>query len=346
MPVREFLRSLKAKLIGRTIVLRMAVRLYIGWIGFRLLLIRLLTGKRLLVLFRAGGLGDIISTLPTVAALRSQYPDRHLVFCTRPDFLSIAELVPEVDRYLGVYHGDAVATGLGRWIDARRLRYPDEFAPPNSTEHFIHEMAASVGVTLPPDAEPRIQAAVLSDDEFQEWFGEVPGKRPVVAIHLGPTAPVKEWPLSYWKEFTDDLRARTEVFLVQIGSGSHFLHGQKDMALDGALRSRRSLSLIESARLLKSCTCMVGVDSGPLHLAAAVGTRAIGIFGPVNPGLRLPPGAQFVVAEPQLPCQFCHHRTPRGHWETGCPHEIACMEKIQPAQLLEKVAPFLHLRTD
>jgi hypothetical protein len=68
MPVRELLRSLKVKLIGRTIVLRMAVGLYIGWIGFRLLVIRLRTGKRLLVLFRAGGLGDIIATLPTVAA--------------------------------------------------------------------------------------------------------------------------------------------------------------------------------------------------------------------------------------------------------------------------------------
>ena len=110
--------------------------------------------------------------------------------------------------------------------------------------------------------------------------------------------------------------------IVQIGSGRHFLHGGKDSTIPGALQPLRQLSLGESARLLKSCACMVGIDSGPLHLAAAVGTRAVGIFGPVNPRLRLPPGAQFVVAEPQLPCQFCHHRIPRGHWESGAPTRL------------------------
>ena len=63
-------------------------------------------------------------------------------------------------------------------------------------------------------------------------------------------------------------------------------------------------------------------------LAAAVGTRAVGLFGPVDPALRLPGNARAVTAGPRLPCQFCHHRLPRGHWETGCPHDTACMRQL------------------
>ena len=68
-----------------------------------------------------------------------------------------------------------------------------------------------------------------------------------------------------------------------------------------------------------------------------VSARVIGLIALVNPPLRLPPGAQFIVAEPPLPCQFCHHRLPRGHWETGCSHEIACMVRIPAEQVIDAV---------
>jgi ADP-heptose:LPS heptosyltransferase len=338
-------RSVANRLFGSVTRLRSAARMrlyfaavhaYIFWITLRLVMLRAFRGKRLLVVMRAGGLGDVIASQPALAALRKQYPDRHLVYCTRPEFRPIAACLPGVDCVLPVFHGDRLAVFAGRWFDTRRFRYLDEYDPQGSTRCFVEEMAGSVGITLPADAAPRIEIAAMSDAEFAEWFGTPRAGRRIIALHAGPSAPVREWPHQHWQNLAAMLVRDSGLAVVQIGSGRHFIHGGKDNTIPGALQPLRQLSLVESARLLKSCTCMVGIDSGPLHLAAAVGTRAIGIFGPVNPRLRLPPGAQFVVAEPPLPCQFCHHRNPRGHWETGCNNEVACMRTISVASVLSQ----------
>jgi ADP-heptose:LPS heptosyltransferase len=340
MPVREFLRSVKAKVRGSSLLSGLAAGLYVAAMSVRLLVLRVRARKPLVVLFRAGGLGDVLATAPAVAVLRAQYPDRQIVYCTRPEFRPIAACLPGVDCVLPVFHGDRLAAFAGRWFDTRRFRYLDEYDPQGSTRCFVEEMAGSVGITLPPDAAPRIEIAAMSDAEFAEWFGTPRAGRRIIALHAGPSAPVREWPHQHWQSLAAMLVRDPGLAVVQIGSGRHFLHGGKDNTIPGALQPLRQLSLVESARLLKSCACMVGIDSGPLHLAAAVGTRAIGIFGPVNPRLRLPPGAQFVVAEPPLPCQFCHHRNPRGHWETGCPHEFACMEQVKPEDVFALVQPY------
>lgn len=335
MPAPETQRSLKAKLLGHPFIARLAVSLYVAAQTVRLCGIRLRSGCPLLVVFRAGGLGDVLATEPSIAILRAQHPERCIVFCTRPEFRPIARLIAGIDRVVPVFHGDALAAFAARWFDTRRFRYLDEYDPAGSQRCFVEEMAASVGVTLPPGATPHIAVEPMSDAEFAEWFGSPRAGRRLIAVHAGPSAPVREWPLAHWQSLVASLIRAPDLAILQIGSGRHFLHGGKDLTIAGALQPLRQLTFHESARLLRSCALMIGIDSGPLHLAAAVGTRAIGLFGPVNPRLRLPPGAQSIVANPPLPCQFCHHRIPRGHWETGCPHEIACLEQITPGAVLE-----------
>ena len=325
--------SFKKRFLGNRVLRGLAVTAYVAFIAIRLAAIRLVCGKRLLLLFRAGGLGDIIATLPAVAALRKQYPERHLVFCTRPDFTGIAPLLSTVDRVLGVFHGDTIASVLSRWVDARRFHYPDESPASRSTEHFVLEMAASVRVQLEPGATPHLAVEPMTDTEFAALFPAAPAARRIIALHAGPTAPVKEWPQASWQTLCDSLQQQGDAVVVQIGVGAHFLHGSRDVSLHGAHRSQRPLSLLESARLLRRAELMIGVDSGPLHLAAAVGTPCLGLFGPVDPRLRAPATARAMLATPRLDCQFCHHVIPRGHWETGCPHGIACLERLTPGQV-------------
>jgi ADP-heptose:LPS heptosyltransferase len=80
-------------------------------------------------------------------------------------------------------------------------------------------------------------------------------------------------------------------------------------------------SLGELAALLKRMTLVVSNDSGPMHLAAAVGTPVLGIFGPTNPLLQGPYGqGHAVVRNEAVPCLGCNL--------TACPIGHPCMLEL------------------
>jgi ADP-heptose:LPS heptosyltransferase len=100
----------------------------------------------------------------------------------------------------------------------------------------------------------------------------------------------------------------------------------------------------QGVALIAICDLMITIDSGPVHLAGAVGTPVIGLFGAVNPALRLPPESPAVGLVSDVPCLFCHHQTPHGHWFDGCPNDIACMKKLDDRTVFEAVKSMLAYR--
>jgi ADP-heptose:LPS heptosyltransferase len=105
--------------------------------------------------------------------------------------------------------------------------------------------------------------------------------------------------------------------------------------LAGRLKGEELLSLVAA------CDLVISIDSGPVHLAAAVGTPAIGLFGPLDPALILPPNAQVLGLFSDVPCLFCHNRTPVIHWCDGCPNDIACMKKLDCDAVFEAAKSML-----
>ncbi len=94
--------------------------------------------------------------------------------------------------------------------------------------------------------------------------------------------------------------------------------------LASRLKGEELLALVVVSDLI------ISIDSGPVHVAGAVGTPAIGLFGPLNPASVLPPEslALAIGLVSDVPCLFCHNRTPAIHWFDGCPKGIACMKKL------------------
>ena len=82
------------------------------------------------------------------------------------------------------------------------------------------------------------------------------------------------------------------------------------------------------AACLQACEIVVANDSGPLHLAAAVGARCLGLYGPVDPkwaGPRSPRGEALYLG---LDCSPCHARVcPLGHHR--------CLQDLAPAKVLD-----------
>ena len=105
--------------------------------------------------------------------------------------------------------------------------------------------------------------------------------------------------------------------------------------LASRLKGEELLALVAVSGLI------ISIDSGPVHVAGAVGTPVIGLFGPVDPASRLPPDSPALGLVSDVPCLFCHNRAPIIHWRAGCPNDIACMKKLDDQSVFEAVKSML-----
>jgi heptosyltransferase-2 len=147
--------------------------------------------------------------------------------------------------------------------------------------------------------------------------------RPWIAVGIGASHPDKDWPDATWREFLCALRTPGTVFLV--GGPANDARAEKLIFASGSSQivNACDLSLIEAAALLRLADLFVGPSSGPLNLAAAGGTEAFGLFG----------------STPVLTySKFIRAITPDGGPRPGG------MARIAPAQVLERVAPYLSRR--
>jgi len=164
------------------------------------------------------------------------------------------------------------------------------------------------------------------------------GMGPLIVLHPGPTWPVKEWPEAGWVELVAELRRRGFFNLVQLGVGKHpQLGALPRINIPGVLPLVDQLTVEDTVALVAQADLLIGIDSGLMHIAASVGTPAVGMFGPTSPQFLYAKSSisSFVVS--RVECQGCHHRVPRMHWMTGCPYNIRCMKEISVEAVLREI---------
>lgn len=89
-------------------------------------------------------------------------------------------------------------------------------------------------------------------------------------------------------------------------------------------------SLLEMGGLLERAAVVVGGDTGPIHMAAALGTPTVALFGPTDPAVYKPPGERHAAVVAPGDCVFCHKMKCR--LETG-----ACMKAIRPEDVVRQI---------
>jgi heptosyltransferase-2 len=97
----------------------------------------------------------------------------------------------------------------------------------------------------------------------------------------------------------------------------------------GCLNVSGQTSLLQLAALLRHCKLLVTNDTGTMHVAAAVGTRVVAIFGPTDPRATSPLGDGHVVLREEVSCSPCLKRV--------CPEDHRCMELISVTDVLKAV---------
>lgn len=226
-------------------------------------------------------------------------------------------------------------TSAGRLLYSRRVPYRDDLhhaarlltlARPNGREPAPSELRPSLA---PGAAEREAVDALLAA------HGVRPGER-LVAVAPGSVWATKRWP--YYPELAQLLS--TEARVVVIGSAADApLARAITLAAPGGIDAAGQLSLLASAELIGRCGALVTNDSAPMHLASAMGTPTVAVFGPTVPEFGFGPLAPraSVVGHEALPCRPCDRhgpqRCPLGHFR--------CMRELDAAHVAERARVLL-----
>lgn len=174
------------------------------------------------------------------------------------------------------------------------------------------------------------------EDEAQRLLEHVgiKAERPFVVINAMTRWPTKNWTESGFAGVTDTL-ARQEIPCVFTGaSGDKAALDAIGTAMQTPMRrldGRTSLRVL--AAVFRRAATVVSTDTGPMHLAVAVGTPVIALFGPTAPGYTGPYGPGHVVLRSGVECSPCYRRV----CETTTHEKHACMLRLQPEQVVEEV---------
>ena len=192
-------------------------------------------------------------------------------------------------------------------------------------------LALPKGAPLPPDYPlPELEVPTQEIAAWRQRLGLAEG-RPLAAFAPGAVGPSKRWPASYFAETARRLAAQGFSVIVLGGPGETSLAAEIG-AGQGHVRDLTGADLRNAILGLAAADVAVSNDSGLLHVAAALGTPSIGIFGPTSPWHWAPlnPLAAVIETQTVVSCRPCHKPTCRyGHHR--------CMREIPPESVVAAV---------
>lgn len=216
--------------------------------------------------------------------------------------------------------------GEARFILVNDLRFDKRRLPRMVDE--CASLALPAGAELPaewPAPELKVPAAEVAAWRRKHGLGS--DGRSAVALAPGAVGPAKRWPAAAYAAVSRRLLADGFAVWVLGGPGEKSL--AREIVGDSAARDFTATDLREAILALAAASAAISNDSGLVHVAAALGTPTIGIFGPTSPWHWAPlnPLAATIQAKTDLPCRPCHKPTCRlGHHR--------CMVEIGPDEIV------------
>ena len=324
-----------------------------------------------ILLVRFSAIGDILLLTPLVRALRRKHPDARLTVVTRSGFAPLLARNPRIShvigwdpltslselgrrlRDLGFTHRldlhNSVRSRLLRWhAGGAWTTYPKHRLARTALIHTHRDLYrdrrhvaeryfdAARGLEVSPDGGSLEMFLSRADLEAAEGFLAARGlgrSRQLIAVAPGAAHFTKRWPTHHWLALVQRL--------VEAGNDVVVLGGPQDLAIGEAVAAAGgefaasaagAFDLPGSAALLKRARALVSGDTGLMHLATAVETPVIALFGPtVEQFGFFPYRAKSAVLQRELSCRPCSaHGGPR------CPlKHHRCLQDLQPGDVLE-----------
>jgi heptosyltransferase-2 len=225
--------------------------------------------------------------------------------------------------------------GVGDWLLTHPVSLPDErtISEIERLLMFVRAVGADTDDKMPfvavfPEAEASVTEKLrrkgISPDDF------------LVVIHPGcASAPASRWRPKAWAEVADFLvrEHKAKVVFNGVESERQEIETIKAKMQEEATDLCGELTVQELVALLKRCDLFLTVNSGPMHIAASLGTPMVVVQGAWNVTRWRPYGDNFRLIVKDVPCADCGHRI--------CPLPVSCMDMITPDEVIAAVEEML-----
>lgn len=326
--------------------------------------------KKILVI-RLSSLGDVVLAIPVLRALHQRFPRARIHIATRTEYVPLIRPSPWVDSaqaldrkgekgfvaYLKGIRREgydlvidlhatlrsrmiAQASGAGNVLRYRKaalgrralvaFKAKKAFQAKHVVDRYL-ECLLPLGIEKPS----RLPEVVLEAKEKNFGRELLRESGPFVALVPGAKHATKRWLKEGFVEVGRRLWAEGKVGSVVLGSEEEKVLVKEVVGDIGeGAKVSCGMGLRQMASVLASCKVVVTNDSGPMHLATAVGTPVVALFGPTVEAFGFfPIGDRNAVLQRDLPCRPCSlHGTeecPEGHFK--------CMRDITEGEVLGTV---------
>jgi ADP-heptose:LPS heptosyltransferase len=203
----------------------------------------------------------------------------------------------------------------------------------SKTDHYLYFLEA-LGLRRPETVR-----FGLEDIDEETLIKGVLGESasPRIGIVLGSSWRSKDWFTSGYHRLIELLHQAGDVECVLLGDRSQQRRAEELMDARGDANVKNLVAVTTLSQLvgvIKSCRVVVGPDSGPGHIAAAVGVPYVTLFGPTNPVRVAPYGMERLAVRVDIGCAPCARRV--------CPGlDTLCMRSISPVIVAKRVSEAL-----
>lgn len=344
-----------------------------------------------ILLIQLGDIGDVVLSLPSLRALRENFPTARLIVAVREKAGELIADCPWVDGVISInqqkrplfeevryqasffghlreFHFDlsinlrlgdrsAILSFLagarqrisfyardGRLWQNRvstHLNLLDYEVGQYVADHYSSLLAAYNVRT--PYPLPQLEVPVEKFKQVEALFAgeQVPTDRPIIALQPFSLWQYKELATPKYIELIREITSTWGFPVIVVGSPEE--RARASAIADGSgpevhnLAGKTSIGML--AAVLKACALFIGVDSAGMHIAAAVGTPTVSIFGPSSPASWAPRGpAHLVVHRDDLSCIPCRQKGCGGNEQSRCLDELTVAEVMSAvATQIEKL---------
>ena len=310
--------------------------------------------RKPVLLVRPGAIGDVLMGAYAARKLKEEDPARPVHFATQIG--ALLENNPDVDEILSLEDAER-RLGEGLYDDARKLQYPvlepaglkTECAPHRHHDYPQNEIpyhlaalfAECAGIDGLHEIKPGSFKIHFTTEEIlkaRDVLDDLGVHRFMTLQTAAGWSRYKEWYNDQWREVVKHLSDEGEV-VVHLGGRGDVPLWQPGDRPDGYISLIDSYPIRISAAIIKLAKMHLGVDSVLTHVAAAVETPQVVLWGSTSAKGSGYSDNENVVAPPEQGCQPCYRETHPGsvHPKGPCPFDHACMKRITVEAVLDAI---------
>lgn len=324
--------------------------------------------KRICIL-KPSALGDVVQTMPILPVLRWRFPNAHFAWVINKELAPLLEGHPDLDEIIPFERKGGVSswfklasklrrsrfdlvldlqgllrTGLMAWVTGAKTRLGLETAREGAS-FFTHALISETNNQVPAHARywriaeflgypgeksTSIPVPESCRQEARALIAKLP--RPLLGIHAGARWETKRWPVDRFVEVATKIQPGS---IVLVGSQSEIpitkeLESKLQQSIP-VLNLGGATTLKQLAATLAELDWLLCNDSGPMHLASAMGTKVVGIFTCTDP-LRSGPSGDHLLIQSSVDCAGSYCKT--------CPKKgqkyLACMDELTSEAVVEQ----------